>query len=113
MPDSLAQLEEQKTELFRQIADLGDFRRGSITTTSGNVESLPVIVPGPMILVMGPTFASPERFKGRRSPKRLILPYSCARPSGKWKLFIVFRNSVTSSLPPTRASVPYAPWTRL
>ena len=35
MPDSLAQLEEQKTELFRQIADLGDFRRGSITTTSG------------------------------------------------------------------------------
>ena len=31
MPDSLAQLEEQKTELFRQIADLGDFRRGSIT----------------------------------------------------------------------------------
>lgn len=35
MPDSLAQLEKQRTELFRQIADLGDFRRGSITTTFG------------------------------------------------------------------------------
>src|SRR2546423_12489439 len=35
MPDSLAQLEKQRTELFRQIADLGDFRRGSVTPTSG------------------------------------------------------------------------------
>jgi len=35
MPDSLAQLEKQRTELFRQIAALGDFRPGSVTTTSG------------------------------------------------------------------------------
>jgi hypothetical protein len=35
MPNSLAQLEKQRTELFRQITNLGDFRRGSITTTSG------------------------------------------------------------------------------
>jgi hypothetical protein len=35
MPDSLTQLEAQRTELFRQIAEVGDFRRGSITTTSG------------------------------------------------------------------------------
>lgn len=35
MPDSLPQLEAQRTELFRQLAALGDFRRGSITTTSG------------------------------------------------------------------------------
>ena len=35
MPDSLAQLEKQRTELFRQITDLGDFRRGSVTPTSG------------------------------------------------------------------------------
>jgi hypothetical protein len=35
MPDSLAQLEKQRTELFRQIAGLGDFRPGSVTTTSG------------------------------------------------------------------------------
>jgi len=35
MTDSLAHLELQRTQLFHQIADLGDFRRGSITTTSG------------------------------------------------------------------------------
>ena len=35
MTDSLPQLEAQRTELFRQLAALGDFRRGSITTTSG------------------------------------------------------------------------------
>ena len=35
MPDSLPQLEAQRSELFRQLAALGDFRRGSITTTSG------------------------------------------------------------------------------
>jgi hypothetical protein len=35
MPDTLPQLEAQRTDLFRQIASLGDFRRGSITATSG------------------------------------------------------------------------------
>jgi hypothetical protein len=35
MPDSLPRLEAQRTDLFRQLAALGDFRRGSITTTSG------------------------------------------------------------------------------
>jgi hypothetical protein len=35
MPDSLEQLESQRADLFRQIALLGDFRRGSITTTTG------------------------------------------------------------------------------
>ena len=35
MSDSLLQLETHRTDLFRQLAALGDFRRGSITTTSG------------------------------------------------------------------------------
>lgn len=35
MSDSLPQLEAQRADLFRQLAALGDFRRGSITTTSG------------------------------------------------------------------------------
>jgi hypothetical protein len=35
MPDSLLQLEAQRMDLFRQLPTLGDFRRGSITTTSG------------------------------------------------------------------------------
>lgn len=35
MSESLPQLEAHRTDLFRQLAALGDFRRGSITTTSG------------------------------------------------------------------------------
>ena len=35
MNDSLPQLEAQKFELLRQLAAVGDLRRGSITATSG------------------------------------------------------------------------------
>jgi len=35
MSDTLPQLEAKRSDLFRQIATLGDFRRGSITGTSG------------------------------------------------------------------------------
>ena len=35
MDDSLSQLEAQKNDLLRQLAAVGDLRRGSITTTSG------------------------------------------------------------------------------
>jgi hypothetical protein len=35
MNNALPQLEATRTDLFRQLATLGDFRRGSITTTSG------------------------------------------------------------------------------
>jgi hypothetical protein len=35
MSDSLSQLEARRSDLFRQIATLADFRRGSITSTSG------------------------------------------------------------------------------
>lgn len=35
MTNSLPQLEDKRNDLFRQLAATGDFRRGSITTTSG------------------------------------------------------------------------------
>ena len=35
MSDSLPQLEAKRTDLFRQLAAVADFRRGSITSTSG------------------------------------------------------------------------------
>jgi hypothetical protein len=35
MSDSLPQLEAKRTNLFRQLAVVGDFRRGSVTSTSG------------------------------------------------------------------------------
>lgn len=35
MPDSLAQLEEQRSQILREISHLGDFRSGSVTTIRG------------------------------------------------------------------------------
>src|SRR5438132_12885086 len=35
MADSLTDLEARRAELFRQLVNIGDFRRGSLTTTSG------------------------------------------------------------------------------
>jgi hypothetical protein len=35
MPDSLADLQNQRNAVLRQISELGDFRPGSITGTSG------------------------------------------------------------------------------
>jgi len=35
MTDSLPQLEAKRTDLFRELAAVGDFRRGSISATSG------------------------------------------------------------------------------
>lgn len=35
MPDSLAQLEEQRSKILREVSELGDFRSGSITTIRG------------------------------------------------------------------------------
>ena len=35
MPDSLPQLEAQRSVQFRELMSVGDLRRGSITTTSG------------------------------------------------------------------------------
>ena len=35
MTESLPQMEAKRTDLFRRLVAVGDFRRGSITTTSG------------------------------------------------------------------------------
>jgi hypothetical protein len=40
MNESLPQLEAKRTDLFRQVASVGDFRRGSISATSGKCGKL-------------------------------------------------------------------------
>ena len=40
MTESLTQLEDKRAELFRQLVAIGDFRRGSITATSGKCGKL-------------------------------------------------------------------------
>jgi len=65
VPDSLAQLEKQKTELFRQIADLGDFRRGSITTTSGKCGKSTCHCARPNDPGHGPNFRLTRKVQGK------------------------------------------------
>ena len=65
MPDSLPQLEAKRTDLFRQLAAAGDFRRGSITATSGkcgkpNCHCSKRDDPG-----HGPNFRLTRRLKGK------------------------------------------------
>ena len=65
MPDSLPQLETKRTDLFRQLAAVGDFRRGSITATSGkcgkpNCHCAEKDSPG-----HGPSFSLTHRVAGR------------------------------------------------
>ncbi len=65
MPHSLPLLEAKRTDLLRQLAVIGDFRRGSITTTSGkcgkpNCHCAERDDPG-----HGPNFRLTRRIKGK------------------------------------------------
>jgi hypothetical protein len=65
MTDSLPQWEAKRTDLFRQLAAVGDFRRGSITATSGkcgkpNCHCAKRDDPG-----HGPNFRLTRRVKGK------------------------------------------------
>ena len=55
MSDSLEQLQQQRTQIFRQIGQLGDLRPGSITNTSGRCGKSKLPLP-------------PPRSTGARSP---------------------------------------------
>jgi hypothetical protein len=65
MPDSLAQLEKQRTEIFRQIAVLGDFRRGSVTTTSGKCGKAVCHCARPGDPGHGPSFRLTRKVQGK------------------------------------------------
>ena len=45
----LEKLEQQRTAVLQQISGLGDFRRGSVTTTSGTCAHPVAIAIGPTI----------------------------------------------------------------
>jgi hypothetical protein len=55
MIDSLAQLEAKRTDLFRQLASVGNFRRCSVTATSGKWENRIATAPNATTRAMAPT----------------------------------------------------------
>ena len=74
MPDSLAQLEKQRAELFRQLADLGDFRRGSITTTSGKCGKPVCHCAQPNDPGHGPNFRLTRKLQGKTVTETFASP---------------------------------------
>jgi Family of unknown function (DUF6788) len=65
MTDSLTQLEAQRTSLFRQLATVGDLRRGSITTTSGKCGKPNCHCAQPDDPGHGPNFRLTRRVEGK------------------------------------------------
>src|ERR1700682_6436731 len=65
MLNTLAQLEKQRAELFHHITNLGDFRRGSITTTSGKCGKPVCHCAQPNDPGHGPNFRLTRRVQGK------------------------------------------------
>jgi len=65
MSDSLPQMEAKRTDLFRQLATVGDFRRGSISSTSGKCGKPNCHCSKPDSRGHGPNFRLTRRLEGK------------------------------------------------
>ena len=81
MPDSLPSLEARRTDLFRQLAALGDFRRGSVTTTSGKCGKATCHCAKPDDPGHGPNFRLTRKIRGKTLTENLPLCGGVAQSS--------------------------------
>jgi len=65
MPDSLPELEAKRTQLFRQLTALRDFRPGSITTTAGTCGKPSCHCAKPNDAGHGPNFRLTRKLQGK------------------------------------------------
>ena len=92
MPDSLAQLEKQRTELFRQIADLGDFRRGSVTPTSGKCGKPTCHCAQPNDPGHGPNFRLTRKLAGKTVTETFASPLGLRKAQREVETFHHFQE---------------------
>lgn len=92
MPDSLAQLEKQRTELFRQIADLGDFRRGSVTPTSGKCGKPTCHCVQPNDPGHGPNFRLTRKLAGKTVTETFASPLGLRKAQREVETFHHFQE---------------------
>jgi hypothetical protein len=69
MADSLTDLEARRAELFHQLANVGDFRRGSLTTTSGKCGKPTCHCAKPNDAGHGPNYRITLKVKGKTVTK--------------------------------------------
>lgn len=65
MPSALAQLEQQRSKLLEEMAQLGDLRRGSITPTAGKCGKANCHCHDPEDPGHGPTFRLTYKVEGK------------------------------------------------
>ena len=92
MPDSLAQLEKQRTELFRHIADLGDFRRGSVTPTSGKCGKPTCHCVQPNDPGHGPNFRLTRKLAGKTVTETFASPLDLRKAQREVETFHHFQE---------------------
>jgi hypothetical protein len=95
MPDSLAQLEKQRMELFRQITDLGDFRRGSITPTSGKCGKPTCHCAQPNDPGHGPNFRLTRKVQGKTVTETFNSPLDLRKAQQEVEAFHRFQQLCT------------------
>src|SRR2546429_9473420 len=98
MPDSLAQLEKQRTELFRQIADLGDFRRGSVTPTSGKCGKPTCHCVQPNDPGHGPNFRLTRKLAGKTGTEPFASPLDLRKVQREVETFDHFKTLCDQSI---------------
>ena len=92
MPDSLSQLEKQRTQLFCQIADLGDFRRGSVTPTSGKCGKPTCHCVQPNDPGHGPNFRLTRKLAGKTVTETFASPLDLRKAQREVETFHHFQE---------------------
>jgi hypothetical protein len=79
MPQSLGDLEQQRSAILHRLTDLGDLRPGSITTTSGRCGKANCRCHRPNELPHGPTDRLTYKVKGKTVSESLSNPAAIAK----------------------------------
>lgn len=92
MPQSLDVLENQRAELIRQIAQLGDFRSGSITSISGRCGKPNCHCHQPHHPGHGPNFRLTRKVQGRTVTETFPSPAARQQAEGQIAEFRRFQQ---------------------
>jgi len=92
MPNSLPGLQTQRADLFRQLAVIRDFRRGSITTTSGKCGKPTCHCAKPDDPGHGPNFRLTRRLGGKTRTETFPSPAAWRKAKQEVEAFHRFQQ---------------------
>ena len=92
MPDSLHELEKQRSAILRQVADLGDFRSGSITAITARCGKPTCHCHQPGNPGHGPNFRLTRKVKGKTVTETFATPAALRKTQREVTEFHRFRR---------------------